>query len=438
MRPVSALDRRGFLGALAAPAAAALAPAWLAPSAAARARAAFAGLEDHSAGELAGLAAPWMEVSQAFSVDRSAINLNNGGVSPSPRLVQEAHKRHLDFSNQLPSQNLWQVLDRQVEGVRQGLAETFGCDAEEVAVTRNASESLQTCLFGFDLEAGDEVLTSDQDYPRMLTTLRQRERREGIVLRTVSLPPPEADDAEVVARFAEAVTPRTRLMLVSHVVFLSGRVLPVRELVRLGRERGIPVVVDGAHAFAHLVFRRDDLDCDYYGTSLHKWLFAPHGTGMLYVRRERIAGLWPLMAAPDTLDDDVRKFEEIGTHPAAGYVAVAEALAFHRALGAERKAARLNWLRDQWVERLSPSGRVHLATLREPGRSGGIATVRFDGLETRALREHLWRDHRILTTTIDHADVKGLRVSPSVYTLPEELDRFCTAIERAFERGLPG
>ncbi|HVS17246.1 MAG TPA: aminotransferase class V-fold PLP-dependent enzyme, partial [Planctomycetota bacterium] len=239
-------------------------------------------------------------------------------------------------------------------------------------------------------------------------------------------------------RFAEALTPRTRLILVSHVVFLSGRVLPVREIVRLGRERDIPVIVDGAHAFANLVFQRDELECDYYGTSLHKWLFAPHGTGMLCVRRERIGGLWPLMAAGAERVDDIRKFEEIGTHPAAGYVAVGEALAFHRALGAERKAARLAWLRDLWFERLAAGGRAHLASVREPGRSCGFATVRFDGLDSLALREHLWRDHRILTTAIDHADVQGLRVSPSVYTLPEELDRFCTVVERALQRGLPG
>jgi isopenicillin-N epimerase len=434
---VAALDRRGFLGALAGPAAAALAPAWLASDASARARAAFAGLEREDPARVAGLEAPWFEVSQAFSVDRSAINLNNGGVSPAPRLVQEAHKRHLDFANQLPSHNLWSVLDLQVEGVRQGLAETFGCDPEEVAITRNASESLQTCLFGLDLEPGDELLASDQDYPRMLTTLRQREAREGLVLRTATLPGPEADDAEVVRAYADALTPRTRLMLVSHVVFLSGRILPVRELVRLGRARGIPVVVDGAHAFANLVFRRDELECDYYGTSLHKWLFAPHGTGMLHVRRERIAGLWPLMAAEAELAGDVRKFEEIGTHPAAGTLAVGEALAFHRALGPERKAARLMWLRDQWVPRLLASGRARLAASTEPGRSCGIATMRFDGLDAVALREHLWRDHRILTTAIDHPAVQGLRVSPSVYTLPEELERFCGAVERALERGLP-
>lgn len=433
---MSVLDRRGFLGALAGPAAATLASAWPANGAAARARAAFEGLEDRSPAALAGLDAPWLEASQAFSVDRSAINLNNGGVSPAPRLVQEAHKRHLDFSNQLPSHNLWAVLDAQVEGVRQGLAETFGCDAEELAITRNASESLQTCLLGFDLERGDELLACDQEYPRMLTTLRQREAREGLVLRTFALPPPEADDAEVVRACEAAITPRTRLILVSHVVFLSGRVLPVRELVRLGRARGIPVVVDGAHAFANLVFRRDDLECDYYGTSLHKWLFAPHGTGMLYVRRERIAGLWPLMAAPAEDAADVRKFEAIGTHPAAGYLAVAEALAFHRALGAERKAARLLWLRDLWAERLHASGRAHFAASRAPGRSCGIATVRFDGLDTKLLREHLWQEHRILTTTIDHPAVQGLRVSPSVYTLPEELGRFCSAVERALESGL--
>jgi selenocysteine lyase/cysteine desulfurase len=431
------LDRRGFLGALSAPAAAALAPAWLCGDATARARAAFAGLEDARPDQVAGLEAPWLELSQAFSVDRSAINLNNGGVSPAPRVVQEAHKRHLDFSNQLPTHNLWSVLDPQVEGVRAGLAETFGCDAEEIAITRNASESLETCLLGLDLERGDEIVASDQEYPRMLATLRQREAREGLVWRSLALPPADAPDEQVVRAYEEALTPRTRLMLVSHVIYLSGRILPVRELVALGRSRGIPVVVDGAHAFAHVVFRRDDLDCDYYGSSLHKWLFAPHGTGLLHVRRERIAGLWPLMAADAGLADDVRKFEQIGTHPAAGYVAVAEALAFHRAIGAERKAARLAWLRDLWADRLLATGRAHLWTSREPGRSCGIATVRFDGLDAGELREHLWRDHRILTTAIEHPAVRGLRVSPSVYTLPEEIERFCTVVERALQRGIP-
>jgi selenocysteine lyase/cysteine desulfurase len=332
---------------------------------------------------------------------------------------------------------MWQVLEKQREGVRQRLARLFGCDAEEIAITRNASESLQTCQLGLDLEPGDEVLTSTQDYPRMLTTFEQRARREGIVLRKVSLPVPAEDDAEVVRRFAEAIGPRTRLMLVCHVINLTGQILPVRELVALGRKHGVPVVVDGAHAFAHFPFSHADLDCDYYGTSLHKWLFAPHGTGLLYVRREKIAPLWPLMGAPEGMDADVRKFEEIGTHPAANAIAIAEALTFHEGIGPARKAARLRYLRERWARRLMESDRVRLLTSLDPRFSCGIATVAVEGIDTARLGAHLWERHRILTTPILHPEVEGLRISPSVYTTLEELDRFCEAVETAIREGLP-
>ncbi len=431
-------DRRQFLGAFALPAlGAGLAPALVSPRGLERVRAAFAGQDGADPQELAGEEALWFEVSQAFTVDRSIVNLNNGGVSPSPASVQAAHKRHLDFSNELPPHNLWRVLDPQVEGVRAQLALLFGCEAEELAITRNASESLQTCQLGLDLARGDEILTSDQDYPRMLTTFRQRERREGLVLVTVKLPVPSEDEAEVVRRFEAAITPRTRLILCSQVVFLTGQILPVRALVRLGRARGIPVIVDGAHAFAHFPFTQADLECDYYGTSLHKWLFAPHGTGMLYVRREKIAGLWPLMAAPEERRADIRKFEEIGTHPAAGYVATGEAIAFHLALGPERKAARLRYLRDLWARRLLHSDRVRMHTSLDPRFSCGIATFEVEGLDPGALQRHLWERHKIFTVAIEHEDFRGLRISPSVYTLPAEIERFCSVVERAIREGLP-
>jgi selenocysteine lyase/cysteine desulfurase len=254
-------------------------------------------------------------------------------------------KRHLDVSNEAPAYSLWQVLEPGREGVRARLAQTFGADPEELAITRNASEGLQICQLGFDLARGDEVLATDQDYPRMLTTFRQREQREGIVLKTFPIPTPCEDPQEIVRRYEAEITPRTRMILVSHVVFLTGQVLPVAEVVALGRRHGIPVIVDGAHALAHLDFRLADLDCDYYASSLHKWLFAPHGTGLLYVRRERIPGLWPLMAARAEQAADIRKFEEIGTHPAANALAIAEALVFHETLFAGNKRSKLEWLR---------------------------------------------------------------------------------------------
>ncbi|MHC5212212.1 MAG: aminotransferase class V-fold PLP-dependent enzyme [Planctomycetota bacterium] len=434
------LTRRRFLGALGAPAAASAAVAMLDPVRAARALAAVAARVPPGA-DPATVAADedyWAEIGRAFTVDRSIVNLNNGGVSPSPGLVQEAMRRHLDHANSHPPPLVLLGGQKpQVEAVRQRLARAFGCDPEELALTRNASEGLQICQFGLDLQPGDEVLTSDQDYPRMLNTFRQRERREGIVLREIPLPVPAEDPAEIVRRFEQALTERTRLILVCHMINLTGQILPVKEIVAMARQRGVPVIVDGAHALAHFEFKLSDLECDYYATSLHKWLFAPHGTGLLYVRKERIPGVWPLMAASEEQTDDIRKFEEIGTHPVANQFAIGEALDFHLGLGPARKQARLEYLRDHWARRLLAHDRVRLNTSLLPGMACGIANVAVDGIEAGELQQWLWKTHRILVTPIGHADCKGLRVSPSVYTSLEELDRFCDAVEHVLANGLP-
>ncbi len=379
----------------------------------------------------------WGEIARSFTVDRSLVNLNNGGVSPSPAYVQDAMKRHLDYSNEAPVYTMWRILEPQREAVRERLAREWNVDSEEIALTRNASEGLQILQFGFDLEPGDEVLTTNQDYPRMLTTFRQRERREGIVLHEISIPVPAEDPSEIVRRFEAAITPRTRLILMCHVINLTGQILPVREVVAMGRRHGIPVIVDGAHALAHFDFQLSDLDCDYYAVSLHKWLFAPHGTGLLYVRREKIPGLWPLQAAGPHLDSDIRKFEEIGTHPAAGYLAIAEALTFHQAIGAQRKEERLRYLRDSWAEPLVQLPGVVLHTSLDPEFSCGFANVEIEGVEPGALTSWLWREHRIIVTPIVHPEFKGIRVSSSVYTTQEELARFVDAMERAARQGIP-
>ncbi len=417
-------SRRAFLAAAAAvPTVVALRPE--------RALAIAAELARH-AGTPAELAADphfWFEAQQAFTVDRTLVNLNNGGVSPAPRVVQQAMERHLAYSNTAPPYTMWKVLQPQREPVRQRLGRLFGCDPEELAITRNASEGLQICQFGHDLAPGDEVLTTTQDYPRMVTTFKQRERREGIVLRQFKIPIPAEDPAAVVRLFEQNITPRTRLILMSHMINITGQILPVREVVAMAREHGLPVIVDGAHTFAHFPFTQAELDCDFYATSLHKWLFAPIGTGLLYVRRDRIGALWPLMAAPDVMDDNIRKFEEIGTHPAANYLAIGEAITFHQGVGAERKAARLIYLRDRWARRLLEHDRVRLHTSLEPGRSCGIATVQVDGVDSAALAGHLWDRHRILTVPIKHPEFEGIRVSPSIYTSEEEVDRFADVVE---------
>ena len=385
----------------------------------------------------------WFQVQEAFTPDRSMVNLNNGGVCPSPAPVQAAMRRYLEHANTAPAYVLWQLQEPQKETVRTRLAKLFGCEREEIAITRNASESLENVQLGFDLKPGDEVLTTNQDYPRMLTTWKQRARRDGIVLKQFSIPTACTDPAEIVRRFEQNVTARTRIIHMCHVINLTGQILPVKAVVQMGRAKGIPVIVDGAHSFGHISFQQSDLDCDYFGTSLHKFLFAPHGTGMLYVRKSKIPGLWPLMPAAETQDNDIRKFEEIGTHPAANFLAIADALTFHEAIGAERKEARQLYLRDRWAKRLAAQPRFRLHTSLEPGFATGVANVEIEGIATDKLASHLWEKHRIFTVAIlfknheDQLEFQGLRVSPTVYNTLEEIDRFSEAMESVARNGLP-
>lgn len=403
-----------------------------------RVRAAVRDAGDAAADELAGNEDFWFQVQRAYDIDRSIINLNNGGVAPAPRSVMDAMRRNLAFTNHQPSRHLWKVLDPQVETVRSRIAAVFGCDPEEIAITRNTSESLEICLYGLDLKPGDEVLATSHDYPRMLNTLKQRELREGIVLKTFDIPTPPQRSIELVELFERNITPKTKVILVCHITNLTGQIFPVKQIVHLARPRGIEVVVDGAHAFAHFAFKHGDLDCDYYGTSLHKWLSAPIGTGFLYVRKSKIKDLWPLMAAPDPRVDDIRKFEEIGTHPTAPRLAIAEALIFYEGLGAERKEARLRYLRNRWAKRLMGRRGVTIFTSFDPAQSCGIGTIGIEGVDNGKLSNHLFKKHRIVVTPIAHKDVSGIRVTPNTYSTLREVDLFCDAMEDVIEHGLPG
>jgi isopenicillin-N epimerase len=380
----------------------------------------------------------WEPIQRAFDVDRTLTNLNNGGVSPTPSHVLEGMVRDLRFSNELPVQHMWQVLEPRVETARELLAREFGCDAEEMAITRNASESMETLIFGLDLRRGDEVIVSNQNYPRMLTAWRQRVRRDGIVLKEISFPVPPPNQQVIVDAVAAAMTPRTRAIELPHITNLSGQILPIREIVAAARARDIPVLVDGAHAFAHFPFTRNDLECDYYGTSLHKWLHAPIGTGFLYVRREKIRGMWPLMAADVSQDDNIRKFEEIGTHPAANHNAIPLAMAFHRGIGAERKVARLRYLRDRWAKPAlaEGGGRIRLLTPLDSPYAGGIGLVSVEGITPNDLVGWFMRVHRTVVTPINHPEFSGVRVTPNVYSTLDEVDRFAERLVVAARRGI--
>ncbi len=394
--------------------------------------------DDRSAVDIAADEDAWVAVQRAYTLDRSIVNLNNGGVCPAPLVVQEALRRYLEHAQEAPAYVMWRLQDAQKETVRAGLARLFGRDPEEIAITRNASESLESVQLGLTLARGDEVVTTDQDYPRMITTWEQRGRREGVVLKMIELPVPAEDDDAVVRAFEAAITPRTKVLHLCHVINLTGQILPVKRIVELARPRGIDVVVDGAHAFGHLDFDHASLDCDFYGTALHKFLSGPIGTGMLFVRRERVKDVWPLMPADASLDDDVRKFEQIGTHPVGMRLAIAEALSFHAGIGPGRKAARLLFLRDRWAQRVAGLANVHMWTSLAPGRSSGVGLVEIEGVPSARLQEHLWSKHRIYTIAIEHARFRGIRVSPHVCTTVHEVDRFGDVLEKVAREGLPG
>ena len=379
----------------------------------------------------------WEVIQQAFNGNRALLNLNNGGVCPSPEIVTDALCRYSRQQEDVPTYTMWQILEPQTEEIRTGLAAQFGCDREEIAITRNASESLETLLFGIDLKPGDEILATTQEYPRMLTAIRQRERRDGVALRLVSYPTPPRSSQDILDAIASGITPRTRVILVSHVVFLTGQITPVKEICELGRSKGIEVIVDGAHSFAHLDFKQQDLGCDYFCASLHKWLYAPKGTGFLFVRREKIESVWPLMAAEPDRCADIRKFEETGTRSAATRLAIAEALRFHRCIGAARKEARLRLLRDRWAKPLSRLPNVSFYTRLDDKAACGIATMGIDGVEPETLQSHLFAAHRIFTVAIAYDQIKGIRITPNVYTTLAELDRYVGVMERIARHGLP-
>lgn len=379
----------------------------------------------------------WFTIQQAFSVTRGITNLNNGGVSPSPRIVTEALVRYIWEQEDITAYTMWQILEPQCETVRTGLADIFGCDPEEIAITRNASESLETILMGMDLKSGDEILTTTQDYPRMLTTLRQRELREGLVLKLIKVPIAPKNLDEITDEFEKGISNRTRVILISHVINITGQITPVKAVCELAQSKGIEVIVDGAHSFAHFDFKQKDIGCDYFGTSLHKWLYAPKGTGLLYVKRDKIDKIWPLMAAEKRQASDIRKFEEIGTHSAAPKLAIGEAIMFHYGIGAKRKEARLRYLSRYWMNKLKDLPNVRFHTSFDENQSCGIANIEILGIDPAALQSYLMEKHKIFTVAILHDEFKGIRVTPNVYTLLEELDRFCDVMERVAKAGLP-
>jgi len=376
----------------------------------------------------------WYYIQQSFTASPGLINLNNGGVSPAPKTVQDAMKRYYDYCNEAPSYYMWRILDQGREPLRKNLAKPAGCSPEEIAINRNSSEGLETVIFGLQLKAGDEVVAARQDYPNMVNAYKQREIRDGIKMVWINLELPSEDEEYLVKQYVNAFTAKTKAVHITHIINWNGQILPVRKIAREAHKRGIEVVVDGAHSFAHFDFKIPDLDADYFAASLHKWLYAPIGSGMLYVRKEKIKDLYPLFATDNPLKDDIRKFEALGTRPFFIEQAIGKAIEFHEMIGIERKEKRLHYLKNYWMEKVKDIPKVKLHTSLLPQWGCAIGNVSVEGKKPGELDAFLLEKYKVHTVGIEWENIKGVRVTPNVYTTAKNLDVLVEGIT-AFAQG---
>jgi len=370
----------------------------------------------------------WSYIQQAYTVNPNIINLNNGGVSPAPITVQQALQRYNQLANEGPSYYMWRILDQGREPLRAKLAELAGCDPNEVAINRNATEALNTVIYGLRLQKGDEVIGTKQDYPNMIQAWKQRALREGIVYKQISFDFPIEDNDAIVAAFERAITPATKVLHITHVINWVGQIMPVQQLTAMAKRRGIQTIVDGAHSFGLLDFKIPDLGCDYFGTSLHKFLSAPVGSGMLWVKKERIASLWPMMCNDKPESDDIRKFETLGTRSFPIEQAIGEAINFHNAIGPARKQARMHYLKNYWASAVQKIPGVQIHTSLNPAFSCAIAGVSVAGKTIAQLDNELFNTYKIHTVGIVWENISCVRITPHVYTKTKDLDKLISAI----------
>jgi selenocysteine lyase/cysteine desulfurase len=370
----------------------------------------------------------WSVIQRAYSVNPNLINLNNGGVSPSPIVVQQAVERYNQLSNEGPSYYMWRILDQGREPLREKLAELAGALPEEIAINRNSTEALNTVIYGLNLKSGDEVIGAKQDYPNMIQAYRQRAAREGIVYRQISFDFPIEDDERIVKAYEEAITPRTKIIHVTHMINWVGQTMPVAKIADMAHAHGIEVIADGAHSFGLIEFKVPDLHCDYFGTSLHKFLSAPIGTGMLWIRKDKIEKIWPLTCNGTPRGADIRKFETLGTRSFPIEQGIGEAINFHEGIGSKRKEERIFYLKNYWASRVQTIPRVKLHTSLDPKYSCAICGVSIDGMTPADLEAALFNNYKIHTVGIVWENISCVRVTPHVYTTIPDLDKMVRAI----------
>jgi selenocysteine lyase/cysteine desulfurase len=380
----------------------------------------------------------WFIIQQAFTEDRNIINLNNGTIQNGLRIVQDAVRRHNEFSANSAANSVM-FLAKEIESCRRRLASHLGCDPEELVICRGGTEAGQIPIMGFDLQRGDEVITTNQDYPRLLSSWKQREKRDGIVVKVVALPAPPVKMDEFYRLIEQQVTPKTKLIHVCHMTHWTGQMSPIKRISDMAHSKGIDVLVDGAHGFMHVPFKLSDLGCDYYTASLHKWLMAPPGNGFVRIPKDRIPKIWPL--TPPWQDDlkDIRRFEDVGTRTHANRIAIAEAITFNEGIGIERKSARIRYLKERWANRLRVLPKVRFYSSLDPAESCGVATFGVEGMDMTKLSAHLLDKYGVVVTAMKHPDgiIDGIRAVVNISLSAKEIDYFADVMEDLINKGLP-
>lgn len=372
----------------------------------------------------------WARMAQAYTVNPNILNLNNGGVSPQPKVVQDAVDRYYHLSNEAPSYYMWQILDKGREPLRKKLADLTGVSHDELAINRNTTEALGTFTWGIDMKRGDETVMTKQDYPNMIHAWKQRELREGVKINWINLTLPVENDETVIKAYVDATTSKTKIWHITHLLTWTGQILPAAKLCAEARKRGIISIVDGAHSFAHVDYKISDLNCDYFGTSLHKWLCAPFGTGLMYINKPLIEKTWPIFPIDKPLSPDIRKFEALGTRSFAPEQAIGQAIDFHNAIGGKRKQERLHYLKRYWCDAVTKNPRIKLHISLKPEYSCALGTFSIDGMDVADIATKLFSEHGIHTVSIKWENVNAVRIGPNVYTTTKDLDRFIDAVQK--------